>query len=60
MAEGFEIIECFVQGKLDEPDACEDEVIVTDSFIMMMDGATDKTGVRYRGMAGALCGQGLK
>jgi len=46
------IVEKFVSGKKNDPNLCEDAIIVSDHFIAVIDGATDKTGKQYNGVTG--------
>jgi glycerophosphoryl diester phosphodiesterase len=48
----LQVLETFVRGKLDDDSSCEDSIFVSDTFVAIMDGATDKTGKRYEGQAG--------
>lgn len=40
----MEIIESYVQGKLGQPQLCEDGYVVTDHFAAVVDGSTSKVG----------------
>ena len=44
----MEIIERFVAGKAADPALCEDIVVVTDTRVAVIDGATDKSGRHYQ------------
>lgn len=46
------LIEKFIQGKALDPSLCEDAIVLTDDFAVVIDGASDKTGVRYDGLLG--------
>lgn len=48
----MKIIEQFVEGKESDPEACEDLIVVTDGFVAVIDGATDKSGVDFGGESG--------
>jgi len=45
-------LERSVIAKTGNADSCEDGIVVTDHYAAVVDGATDKTGARYDGMAG--------
>jgi len=47
-----EVVEQFVASKTGRPAQCEDGVVVIGSFAAVIDGGTDKTGLRYSGMTG--------
>jgi hypothetical protein len=46
------VLETFLQAKSGEPAECEDAIVDTPNFIAVIDGATDKTGIRYDGKLG--------
>ena len=48
----FEVAERRLEGKSGDPDACEDVIVVTDHFAAVIDGETDKTGLRFGGRTG--------
>lgn len=48
----MEIIERFTRGKSGGSDGGEDVVVVNGSFAAVIDGATDKSGGRYRALSG--------
>lgn len=43
----MQIIEQFLQGKKNNPQLCEDEIVVTENFIAVIDGSTSKGTERY-------------
>jgi hypothetical protein len=45
-------LERSIIAKSGNADVCEDGIVVTDHYAAVVDGATDKTGARYDGMAG--------
>lgn len=46
------VIEQFVRSKTGREEDCEDLVVVTDVFVAVIDGETDKTGETYDGLFG--------
>ncbi|AJF64845.1 hypothetical protein [Streptomyces vietnamensis] len=48
----MKILERSVTPKTGNLDACEDGIVVCDGYVAVIDGATDKTGARYRGLTG--------
>jgi len=46
------VLERFVRAKSGDPERCEDKIVLTDDFVAVIDGATDKTGRRYTSMSG--------
>lgn len=46
------VIEQSVIGKCGDSAVCEDVIALTDTFVVLVDGATDKTGWRHNGVAG--------
>jgi glycerophosphoryl diester phosphodiesterase len=48
----MEVLEQFVEAKSGRPAKCEDFVVVGDHFLAVIDGATDKTGAKFRGVSG--------
>jgi hypothetical protein len=44
-----DIIEQSITPKTGDADLCEDGIVVTDGFAAVVDGATDKSGLRYGG-----------
>lgn len=46
------VLENSVIGKTHCDNECEDGLVITDDFVAVIDGATDKTGLRYEGMTG--------
>jgi hypothetical protein len=47
-----EIAEQFIAAKTGQSKQCEDGIVVTSEFAAVIDGDTDKTGLRYEGMTG--------
>lgn len=43
----MQIIEQFLQGKKNNPQLCEDEIVVTENFVAVIDGSTSKGTERY-------------
>lgn len=43
----MQIIEQFLQGKKNNPQLCEDEIVVTENFVAVIDGSTSKSTERY-------------
>lgn len=50
----MKVIEQFVEGKDPDPALCEDLILVTGDFAVVVDGATDKAGVDFDGRSGGL------
>ncbi len=48
----YGVIEQFCSSKTIIPEACEDELVVTDKFIAVIDGATSKTTNTFQGKTG--------
>ena len=46
------VIERFLKAKGNAEEHCEDGIVLTDDFAVVIDGSTDKTGRRYDGMTG--------
>lgn len=46
------VIESFCQGKRADQDLCEDAVFVSEHFVAVIDGVSDKNGLDYGGMTG--------
>jgi hypothetical protein len=46
------VAEQFVAAKSGQPEQCEDGIVLTSDFAAVIDGGTDKTGLRYDGMTG--------
>jgi hypothetical protein len=47
-----EVVEQFLASKTGRPMQCEDGIVVTRAFAAVIDGGTDKTGLRYSGTTG--------
>lgn len=47
----MQVIEQFCEGKMGNPDLCEDILVITPDFIAVIDGATDKSGLKPDGKA---------
>lgn len=45
----MEIVEEFIQSKTGDMQTCEDGYVVTDNFVAIIDGATNKSSIHYRG-----------
>jgi glycerophosphoryl diester phosphodiesterase len=45
----MQLIEQFLLGKKDDPSLCEDIVLLNDRYLGIVDGATDKSGLRFAG-----------
>jgi hypothetical protein len=61
----MKVVEQFVASKTGRPKRCEDGIVVTSAFAAVIDGGTDKTGLRYSGMTGGryamlACADGLR
>src|ERR1035437_4634350 len=48
----MKIVEQFVSGKTGNPELCEDVIVTTNDFVVVVDGATDKTKREYGGALG--------
>ncbi len=46
------VIEKFLRGKFDDPERCEDGYVISDAFLAVLDGETDKTGLELAGRSG--------
>jgi hypothetical protein len=46
----MKVLESFMEGKRGRPDESEDAIVVTDDFVFVIDGATDKTGIQVDGV----------
>jgi hypothetical protein len=46
----MKVLESFMEGKRGRSDGSEDAIAVTDDFVFVIDGATDKTGIRVEGV----------
>lgn len=47
----MKIKECFIKGKSPNPDLCEDELIISDNFVVVLDGVTSKSEHLWNGVA---------
>ncbi|GAB5389478.1 MAG: hypothetical protein Alpg2KO_24460 [Alphaproteobacteria bacterium] len=47
----MQIVEQFIQGKLDDPATCEDALVVTDHLVAVIDGATDRASPLINGQS---------
>ncbi len=47
----YRIKEQFLQGKMGAEDSCEDFIVVDDNIIAVIDGATDKSGRKFKGVS---------
>lgn len=45
----MKIIESYVRGKYDDPDQCEDAIVINDDYIAIIDGVTAKSQRKYAG-----------
>lgn len=48
----MQVIESFTEGKFGDPEVNEDKIIVTENFIILLDGVTSKTCPKIGGKAG--------
>ena len=48
----MKVIEQFLAGKVGIEEKCEDGIVVTENFVAVIDGATDKSGRRFQGVTG--------
>lgn len=48
----MEVLDQFIASKTGHPMQCEDGIVVTGAFAAVIDGGTDKTGLRYSAMTG--------
>lgn len=61
----MEVVEQFLSSKTSRPEECEDGIVVTRAYAAVIDGGTDKSGLRYDGMTGGryamlACADGLR
>lgn len=61
----MEVLDQFLASKTGRLEESEDGIVVTEAFAAVIDGGTDKTGLRYGGMAGGRfamlsCADGLR
>lgn len=48
----FRLTDAFVRSKVGKPELCEDVYAEGADFLVVADGATDKSGLRFRGLTG--------